>query len=406
MKFWQYIGLVCLGAISCSKPVDANLGKTVEVIQITTTQKEFIAGEAITLQFDGEKENQLLLIQNGWGTIAIPADSTQTSLTFSLPATVAQKSGWVQWKLISNETITATGDFFIRPSTTLAVSMETYLGPTSIFADKKDQAMIVSLPQDKFGNPMPDSTQITLTEKFKSDQKSNTTLVQDMISFAYVGNKSTVGELFIGSRLENQITKEFTVSVLPTKAANFAINFERQHNYADGNQIVSFTTSTIRDQNNNIIADGTLVNFVVEDASGNSLQTYGTTLNGVATGKMLHPEVATEWKVKAHINGLSQSNSLKLNFDAAVMDYVVDSSKDGRNISVGPILSYMGQWVPDGMGIQLEMQDSDGKSVLTLSNTTRKGMGTFELPEGINANTHKGFVIVAGIKKSVNHKTE
>jgi hypothetical protein len=406
MKFWQYIGLVCLGAISCSKPVDANLEKTVGVIQITTTQKEFIAGEAIILQFNGEKENQLLLIQNGWSTIAIPADSTQTSLTFSLPATVAQKSGWVQWKLIGNETITATGDFFIRPSTTLAVSMETYLGPTSIFADKKDQAMIVSLPQDKFGNPMPDSTQITLTEKFKSDQKSTTTSVQDMISFAYVGNKASVGELFIGSHLENQISKEFTVSVLPTKAADFAINFERQHNYSDGNQIVFFTTSTIRDFNGNIVADGTLVNFVVEDASGNSLQTYGTTLNGVATGKMLHPEVATEWKVKAHISGLSQSNSLTLNFDAAVMDYVVDSSEDGRFISVGPILSYMGQWVPDGMGIQLEMQDSDGKSVLTLSSTTRKGMGTFELPEGINANTHKGFVIVAGIKKSVNHKTE
>jgi len=305
MKSWRYIGLVCFGAISCSKPVDANLEKKVEPIQITSTQKEFIAGESIILQFDGEKENQLLLIQNGWGTIAIPADSAQTSLVFSLPATVAQKSGWVQWKLIGHETITATGDFFIRPSTTLAVSMETYLGPTSIFADKKDQAMIVFLPQDKFGNPMPDSTQITLTEKFKSNQKSTTALVRDMISFAYVGNKASVGELFIGSHLENQISKEFTVRVLPTKAADFAINFERQHSYADGNQIVSFTTSIIRDQNNNIVADGTLVNFVVEDVSGNSLQTYGTTLNGVATGKILHPEVATEWKVKAHISGLS-----------------------------------------------------------------------------------------------------
>ena len=163
--------------------------------------------------------------------------------------------------------------------------------------------------------------------------------VQGMIAHAYVGGHSEIGELFLGTSIENQVSKEFTVSVLPTKSADFNITMERQHHFADGNQIVSFTTSTVKDRNGNTIADGTMVNFVVEDSSGNQYQTYGQTLNGIAVGKMLHPEAPTQWKVKAHISGLSQSNSLELDFEAAVRDYTVHVSENGRTITVGPILS-------------------------------------------------------------------
>ena len=401
MKLMHYIWLMCFGAISCSKSVDAPSEKTAAPIEIITTQKEFVAGEPIQLQFDGAADNQLLLIQNAWGTIGLPPDTANTQLTFSLPAHISQKSGLNHWILIQEKTKIAKGDFTILPSKELSDAMESYIGPTSIFADNQDQAMMVSLPQDTFGNPLPNGNTIELTEKFKANQESYSVNVQDMIGFDFIGGHTKVGDIFITSTLDNQVSKEFTISVVPTKAADFTISSERQHSFADGNQIVSFKTSVINDRNGNKIADGTLVNFVIEDASGNSYQTYGQTLNGLAVGKMLHPEAPTQWNVKAHISGLSQSNHLELAFDAAVLDYSVHISEDGRIITVGPILSYMKQWIPDGMGIHLEIKSPDGKSLLTLETTSRKGMGKFELPENMNAYENTVKINVAGIKKRI-----
>lgn len=401
MRWKQYIWLMVFMAWGCSKSPDALSEKIPDTIKLISTERDFKANDSIVLKFDGKAAKQLLIIQNGWGTIVVQPDSTNTDLTFTLPQAITRKSGLTQWSLLHQKTKVAEGSINILPSKTWSESMESYIGPTSIFADNQDQAMIVSLPQDTFGNPLPDSTIVQLTEKFKNSQNNTSMPVQGMIAHAYVGGHSEIGELFLGTSIENQVSKEFTVSVLPTKSADFNITMERQHHFADGNQIVSFTTSTVKDRNGNTIADGTMVNFVVEDSSGNQYQTYGQTLNGIAVGKMLHPEAPTQWKVKAHISGLSQSNSLELDFEAAVRDYTVHVSENGRTITVGPILSYMKQWIPDGMGIYLEIKGPDGELLLTQETTSRKGMGKFELPENMNAHENTMIITVAEIEKRI-----
>nr|WP_293299793.1 hypothetical protein [Allomuricauda sp.] len=402
MKLRHYIWFLGLGVIGCAKSVDAPQEKTTDTVKLISMATEFSAGESITLLFEEKAEDQLLLVQNGWGTFALKPDSANTALSFTLPQSISQKSGLVHWTLLHQKNKVNEGDISILPSKMVSDTMESYIGPTSIFANNQDQAMIVSLPQDEFGNPLPEETIIQLTEKFKDFQKSKSVPIHDMITHSYVGGVRVVGEIFLGTSLENQVSKEFTVSVLPTKSADFNITAVRQHHFADGNQTVSFTTSTIKDQNGNIIADGTLVNFVIGDSSGNRYQTYGLTLHGTAVGKMLHPEEPTEWNIKAHISGVSQSNSLKLIFDAAVLDYAIQISKDGKTITIGPILSYMKQWVPDGMGIHLEVQSPEGRSLVRNNTTSRKGMGKFELPEGINANQNIVRITVAGIQKTIN----
>ncbi|WP_228237834.1 hypothetical protein [Allomuricauda sp. M10] len=401
MRWKQYMWLMVFVALGCSKSPDAPSEKIHDTIKLISTEREFTAGDSIVLKFDGKATKQLLLIQNGWGTIALRPDSTNTDLTFTLPQAIAQKSGFVHWILLLQKAKVAEGSIDIRPSNILSESMESYIGPTSIFADNQDQAMIVSLPQDSYGNALPDSTIIALTEKFKNNQNNSSMTVKDMIAYSFVGEHSEIGELFLGTSLENQVSKEFTVSVLPTKSADFNIRMERQHNFADGNQIVSFITSIIKDRNGNTVADGTMVNFVIENGSGHQFQTYGQTLNGIAVGKMLHPETPVQWTVKAHISGLSQSNGLELTFEAAVKDYSVLISKNGRTITVGPILSYMKQWVPDGLGIHLEIKNPDGESLLRILTTSRKGMGKFELPENLNANENTVIITVAGIEKRI-----
>lgn len=282
--------------------------------------------------------------------------------------------------------------------------METYLGPTSIFADNSDQSMLVVLPQDEFGNPLPEGTEIVKTEKFGESVQSSPLMVSDMIAHNLTGAKKVVGDIFITANMVGQFSKEFTVNVLPTVADDFTISMKRNHPYADGNQIVSFTTSTILDVHGNTIADGTMVNFVIQDGNGQRFQTYGQTLNGTAVAKMLHPEVPGKWKVWASISGASKSNVLELEFDAAVLDYPVHISNDGKTITIGPILSYMKQWVPDGMSISLKVVSPNDSTLLQVATTSRNGMAHFSLPNGIEIQKNTTTVSVAGIIKQIHYK--
>lgn len=401
MRLRFYIWFLCLGFFGCSERADTPVDKSSESVIILTTKKEFVAGEPILLQFDEKAETQLLILRNAWGTFGILPDPTETKLSFTLPTSVSQKSGNIRWILVHQKSIVSKGSLTILPSNISSNAMETYIGPTSIFADDVDLSMVVSLPQDIYGNPLPEGTQVTFTEKFKEVHKNDSMMVRDMIAHHYVGAHNKVGNLFVGVAFKKQVSKELTVNVLPTKAVDFTISPERQHHFADGNQIVSFKTSTIQDTYGNTVADGTLVNFMVKDDSGNSYQTYGQTLNGVAIGKMLHPEIATHWSVKAHISGMSKSNGLELDFDAAVLDYPILFSDNGQKITVGPILSYMNQWVPDGMGIHLEVFNSEGKLIWISKITSRKGMGSFVLPENINPSQNTIITTVSGIRKTI-----
>lgn len=375
-----------------------------ESLTLLESTEEFVAGEPIVLQFDGKITGGLLIVRNSWGTFGIHPDSTQQQLTFTLPKTITQKSGSVDWTLLYQKNTISTGTFSILPSTTSSNTMETYLGPTSIFADNSDQSMLVVLPQDEFGNPLPEGTEIVKTEKFGESVQSSPLMVSDMIAHNLTGAKKVVGDIFITANMAGQFSKEFTINVLPTVADDFTISMKRNHPYADGNQIVSFTTSTILDVYGNTLADGTMVNFMIQDENGKRFQTYGQTLNGVAIAKMLHPEVPGKWKVWANISGASKSNALQLEFDAAVLDYPVHISNDGKTITVGPILSYMKQWVPDGMGISLKVVSPNDGTLLQVATTSRNGMGHFALPNGIEIQKNTTIVTVAGIKKQIHYK--
>tara|TARA_Y100001933_G_scaffold214761_1_gene220985 strand:- start:6201 stop:7421 length:1221 start_codon:yes stop_codon:yes gene_type:complete len=401
MKLYYYIWIFCLALAGCSNSVDTETASVPKPIDLLTKQKEFVAGEAINLRFDGKPSNQILLIQNAWGTFGLQPDTTEIQLSFTLPTSVAQKSGEAHLKLISNSSIMSEGDLNILPSHNSSKEMETYIGPTSIFADNKDRSMVVTLPQDEFGNPLPEGTKLNLTEKFKEEQQSSPIELLDLIAHDYVGARKKVGDIFITTTLEKQVSKEFTVNVLPTRADDFIIQMDRQHRFADGNQIVSFKTSTINDVHGNMVADGTLVNFIIKDNSGNQYQTYGQTLNGMAEGKMLHPEVPSHWKVNANISGTSISNLLELDFEAAVLDYAIHMAKDGKTITVGPILSYMNQWVPDGMNMRLDIKTFEGQTIRTFNTSSRKGMGTFIVPNSINVDEIILTTTVAGITKTI-----
>ena len=157
--------------------------------------------------------------------------------------------------------------------------------------------------------------------------QSHLALLFPTISYSETKN----GRILISSECLNLNSKEYDVNVVSAILTNFEISAERIHDYADGNQITSFSTSIIKDKQDNIVSDGTFVTFYITNSKGSILKTTGTTTSGVATSKMIHPDYKETWNVKAFVEGIAKSNSITITYKQAVKDFdIVFSEKNTK----------------------------------------------------------------------------
>ncbi|MDX1314233.1 MAG: hypothetical protein R3356_01920, partial [Eudoraea sp.] len=197
-------------------------------------------------------------------------------------------------------------------------------------------------------------------------------------------------------------SKELSIALRPQKAIDFAIFYEQIHPYADGNQLLTVSTSTITDNFGNTISDGTLVNFEVTTSEGKTLSAMATTISGVATTSFLHPESASRWEIGAYIKGFAESNTLQSEFKPAFTDFNVTVSKNNRRLQIEPIRSFMDQLIPDGMSIMWEISNETGMNN-KMSGSTRLGQGQLNLDPGIYPyGNYEVSVTIGGINKFLN----
>jgi len=210
--------------------------------------------------------------------------------------------------------------------------------------------------------------------------------------------------MIISSECLSTNSKEYTIDILPSNPINFSITSQRDHNYADGNQITTFSTSTILDDYGNIVSDGTFVEFYIVNKNNNILKLSGLTINGIASAKILNPDHEEQWQISAIINGIAQSNVITLKYMQAVKDYQVDFSKNNRIITVGHLKSFMNQTIPDGLLVTLSIYDAHNL-VQEFIVTSDNGYANFVLNNNIFKNGSYNIIIkTAGITKSYKNK--
>jgi len=319
-------------------------------IKLLTSQNEFTAGNTIIIKFitfNSIKPN--LYCTNSYGSTLITPIVKAKELHYKIPTNISNKSGKVYWKLL-NENTSLSGQFYISPKQSI-VSMETYIGPPSIQAGKTNYTMTVIIPTDILDNPLNDSTKVAVKHQFLNNESNDNVFTKNLIAYKNLYAKEKSGRMLVSSESLGKNSKEYTIDVLPSLPTNFNLSNKRNHNYADGNQITTFLTSTIKDNYGNIVSDGTYVEFFITNKAENILKTAGTTINGIATAQMIHPDYEEQWIVKAYINGMAESNTIKLNYKQVVSNFEVDFSKDNRSITVGPLKSFMQQMIPDGLQV-------------------------------------------------------
>lgn len=403
MKWTTYIlaWFIFLGCKERTAVPISNLRVEMETISIPST-----VGEGLEFQFIVQGNGNLtLLLDSSFGSMLFQPKKSNNKVRFTVLPKFTEQAGEYSWKLIGNSKVLFSDTFVLSPRSGNTHVMETYFGPRGVRAGGIDYAMLTVIPTDDFDNPLPDSTSVSIRQQISSKTKLFESRIKDGIAWKLLYGEKSTGRMLVSAVIGNTPSKELTAMISPSNSSNFTIGFERVHEYADANQLISFTTSVIRDKYGNRVSDGTLVNFIVVNQEGTLLKSIGTTLGGVATARMLHPSHAEEWQVKAYITGEAESDMLKLSFKSAVQDFNVGLTRTNRKITVGPILGFMGQLIPEGLLIELEIYDSEGDFIEAKQSNSRSGMGSFELKEGFYPTGQYQIIVrAAGINKEMNIK--
>ncbi|ULC60342.1 hypothetical protein MBM09_04975 [Flaviramulus sp. BrNp1-15] len=393
-----FLGLILLSSFTIMKEGERDVD-----IKLLTAQIDYEVGSRVILKFStSENVKPLLYCSNSYGSTLVSPTFESNTLEYTIPKNITHKIGVVNWKLLQDG-VSLSGTFNINPKAEVA-TIETYIGPPSIEAGGTDYTMLVVVPTDSLDNPVPVNTLVNAKHQFLSLEESHNIFTNNLIAFKNIYSKKESGRMLVSSESLGTNSKEFTINISSSIPTDFSITAKRPHDYADGNQITTFSTSIIKDKQNNVVSDGTFVMFFIKNSKGNILKTTGTTIDGIATSKIIHPDYADNWVIKAFVDGMAESNDITVNYQQVIEDFNVAFSNNNRDISVGPLQSFMQQMIPDGLQVKLLIYKNN-KLLETYTKTSYNGYVYFKLKPAIFENDTYNFRIeTAGIEKEFNNK--
>lgn len=371
--------LVSIALVLLSVTLLDEKSTTKNTFSCITTQENFVAGKPIIIEFKGNFANKpQLFIIHSLGRTLLDGVLKDDTIQFNLPEIYANKTGLVSWFLIENNEEKAKGNFQIVPNDETKTNLESYLGPPSTLVGDNHFVMFVTIPTDDFDNPKLPNTDVAIKHQFLNAIATDNEKTKDFIAWKNIYAPRKSGIVLISASCNEALTKEFDAVIYPSIATDFTISYKRNHEFADGNQITKLTTSTLKDEFGNTVSDGTMVTFIIKNKENAILKTFGTTIEGIATGQILHPEKEENYTIKAFVNGISKSNSIEIAYKSINPTVEFSFSKDNRTIIVGPIKSFMNQIVPDGIKVNLNIYHKD-KLVETIAENSNKGKAEFYL---------------------------
>jgi hypothetical protein len=345
---------------------------------LETKTKTFVAGKNIEIKFSSasKREKPGLFIIHSYGKTLVESTFEKGNYSFKIPENYVQKTGVVSWFLINGNEKVAAGTFEIIPNDKTETILENYLGPRSILAGEKEFSMMVAVPTDGFDNPKAENTPVIIKHQFLQNITTTNVKTKDFIAWFDIYSPTKSGKLLVSTECEATTTKEIETEIYPNIATNFTIYFTRNHDFADGNQITNFTSSIIKDEFGNTVSDGTMVSYIIKTKNNLVLKTFGTTINGIATAKMLHPDHPDVYTVKGYVTGIAESNSLAIDYKPIISTFKYRFSEQNRILTVGPIKSFMDQLVPDGIKVVVKVYHNNNL-LTTLQEDTSKGVAKF-----------------------------
>ena len=159
-------------------PTEINL--KVEIDE--TNKTECRAGEKVTLNFEGSDTSSSLYYSSSYGNSVISPIIQDNHLLFNIPDHITNKVGIINWKLIQNKKHIKEGQLEVLFSDKVE-RVETYFGPTFLYAGSQNFSHLVSIPVDSFDNPILQNTEVIVKEQFKTAINSSSVYTNHLIAF-------------------------------------------------------------------------------------------------------------------------------------------------------------------------------------------------------------------------------
>ncbi len=324
--------LVSVDALSV--PDAINAGDTV-MIEATSASVGGVAevlvhGAYATLRFE-------MVVANGEGQLMLPAAVTQHA------GVVTIESGG-QVKAIE-----------ILPGE-VATLVAPLVGPRTVVANGADQTLAVLLPTDRFGNQVADGTDTNIIWEQPGNVDSTAApQTTDGMAWALIPSGELAGQTMVRAIAESTTETRETVRAaavrideVPGVVSGITLEAATTAALADGRSVVALHTGELTDRFGNILADGTLAQFIFDGPSGTGAVT-GTVQNGAVHIELTAPTLPGTVIGHLNIHGVV-SNDVVIDYSSAIAGFDVRLEFIGQDavLRVDGALDPSGAFVADG----------------------------------------------------------
>ena len=366
MKYWSFV--IALFFLSACAPKAATNALLVGTIPISAPGSAQV-GDSFSVDVgpmtvpDGSTINLIALTSYGPKIYPLVAHSGMAHYTFTAKDT--QQSGLVTLVAAAGYA-RGSADIILQPGNPVE-PITPLIGGRSIIADGAHWSMVVGVPFDSFGNPVADGTPIMIRALHPGDHlEEKQVQVNHALGWMKIFSGTLAGRTIISIQSGDAHGPEGDLSEVPGWPVDFSISAPPDQLPADGRQLITIQTSTLRDKNNNIIPDGTLVTFLVESSQGDRRVIPAFTIDGMAEAPLQAPNQPEVLNVWATLYGV-ESPHIQIGFTPgpAVGSFPMTASINAQNQSIilqaGPLLGPLGQFVPDGTVVLFRLKDQTGQ---------------------------------------------
>lgn len=281
-------------------------------------------------------------------------------------------------------------------------AIPSFLGPKKIPSNNRKESMIVYVPEDKLGNPVADYTPIKLASRIKNRNDNNTKTTKNLLVYELINAQNEMGNLILGAEVELSHSPESVLVIDQSWVNSFSIKIVEHHPVADYSKFVLLKSNVVKDENGNIVPNGTLVSWNIY-SSNRLIGSYSSfTINGVAEVYVQNPRAAANWTISASSLGAYSENSISLNFNKAVDGFTLLKNKNG--FTIGPVYGALGQLIHDGFPIDLKIKIND--RIIKKESVLLNGKYVYTLPKEFVDQDIQLLVEIGGVQKKWNLKWE
>lgn len=233
--------------------------------------------------------------------------------------------------------------------------IESYLGPKTILSASKESSMLVMIPTDQYLNPVSSGIEVTVKEEgMERDRQLSYTTRHGYVAHLIASSEYTGRRIFGGfTREAGTIQQDLLVqSGWPV---SFQLVADEYFPFADGRSVTKFTSEVLVDKGGNPVQDGTMIYLSVYEGELLVGHFMGKTVNGRVLFNVLNPGHACLRTYIASSTSGQKSNQISLDYDEYQIQLVVRYNKDLEGIEVGPVQGNLGQLVPEGTRVTLEI---------------------------------------------------